>query len=63
MSQIREEKSPKKTIEKIKNNIFFMYSYNNNTKNYTIYINKYIAITFATLSTIALGHLFKKIIY
>ena len=63
MSQIREEKSPKKKIEKIKNNIFFMYSYNNNTKNYIIYINKYIAITFATLSTIALGNLFKKIIY
>ena len=58
MLQIDEEKSPKKKYIKYKNNIFFMYSYNNTTKNYTIYINKYIAITFATLSTITLGYLF-----
>ncbi len=61
MIQNREEISPQKKIEKIKNNIFFMYSYNNN--NYTIYINKYIAISFATISTISLAHLIKYFIY
>jgi hypothetical protein len=59
----REETSPQKKIEKIKNNIFFMYSYNNNNNNYTIYINKYIAISFATISTISLAHLIKYFIY
>ena len=59
----RDTISPIKDIEKIKNNIFFMYSYNNNTKRYTIYINKYIAITFSTIITISLANLIKYFIY
>ena len=44
-----------------KSNIFFTYSYNNNNNNYNIYINKNIAISFATLSTIGFAFIFKNL--
>jgi DNA-binding helix-hairpin-helix protein with protein kinase domain len=57
----RDSISPIKDLEKFKSNIFFTYSYNNNNNNYNIYINKNIAISFATLSTIGFAFIFKNL--
>lgn len=55
----RDSISPIREIEEFKSNIFFTYYYNINSNKYNIYINKYIAICFATLSTIGLAFLIK----
>jgi hypothetical protein len=57
----RKSISPIRDIERFKSNIFFTYSYNNNNNNYNIYINKYIGISFATLSSIGFAFILKKL--
>ena len=58
-----ESKNPTRNIQYLKSNIFFSYCYNIENNQYTIFINKYLAISISTLSTIASAYLFKNIYY
>jgi len=57
---VNESTNSTKNIILLKKNIFFSYYYNIQNNHYTIYINRYIAISLSTLSTIAAAYLFKK---
>ena len=57
----RKSTSPTKDIILFKNNMFFSYYYNIENNQYTIFINKYVAISISTLSTITAAYLLKNI--